>query len=117
MSNPRGVKSKEIGGRPRSAKAGRSSWRLRLYVAGKSRRGVVAFNNLKMICDEELKDNYLIEVVDLVKHPRLAREHQILAVPTLVRTHPLPARSIIGDLSHTERVLAGLDLSPSPAHR
>lgn len=115
MKNARGEKSKGISGRPRSAEAGRSGWRLRLYVAGKSRRGVLAFNNLKMICDEELNDNYLIEVVDLVKHPRLAREHQVLAIPTLVRTHPLPVRSIIGDLSHTERVLVGLDLAASPA--
>jgi circadian clock protein KaiB len=82
-----------------------------LYVAGESARAVLALRNLKMICEEKLRDNYRIEVVDLVKHPRQAREHQILAIPTLVRSHPLPARSIIGDLSRTNRVLAGLDLA------
>jgi circadian clock protein KaiB len=49
-------------------------------------------------------------VVDLVKKPQLARDDQILAIPTLVRRLPQPVRKIIGDLSHTERVLVGLDL-------
>ncbi|MEO8167836.1 MAG: circadian clock KaiB family protein, partial [bacterium] len=59
---------------------------------------------------EQLKGNYHIEVVDLQKNPRLARENQIFAIPTLVRKHPLPVRNIIGDLSNTERVVAGLDI-------
>ncbi len=49
-------------------------------------------------------------MIDLLKSPQLARDNQILAVPTLVRKLPLPVRSIIGDLSNTERVLVGLDL-------
>ena len=43
--------------------------------------------------------------------PALARNDQILAVPTLVRRMPEPVRKIIGDLSNTERVLAGLDVT------
>lgn len=57
-----------------------------------------------------MKGKYKIEVIDLLKNPRLARDNQILAVPTLVRKLPLPVRNIIGDLSNTERVLVGLDL-------
>jgi circadian clock protein KaiB len=49
-------------------------------------------------------------VIDLVKRPQLARDHQILAVPTLVPELPQPVRNIIGDLSDTARVLVGLDL-------
>jgi len=45
-----------------------------------------------------------------LKHPQLAHDNQILAVPTLVRKLPLPVRNIIGDLSNTESVLVGLDL-------
>ena len=94
----------------RSAKSRSDRWDLRLYVAGQTPKGVTAFNNLKLICEDQLKGKYHIEVIDLLKNPRLARDNQILAVPTLVRKLPLPVRNIIGDLSNTERVLVGLDL-------
>jgi circadian clock protein KaiB len=92
------------------ARARGDKWVLRLFVAGQTPKAVTAFNNLKLICDEQLKGKYKIEVIDLVQEPQSARENQILAVPTLVRTSPLPVRNIIGDLSNTERVLLGLDL-------
>ena len=78
---------------------------------------VTAFNNLKIICEEQLKGQYSIEVIDLLKNPQLARDNQILAVPTLVRKLPQPVRNIIGDLSNTERVLVGLDLKEQCAIR
>ena len=87
-------------------------WILRLYVAGHTPKSVTAFNNLKKICEERLKNQYKIEVIDLLENPQLSREHQILAIPTLVRKLPVPVRKIIGDLSNTERVLVGLDLKP-----
>jgi circadian clock protein KaiB len=74
----------------------------------------VAFANLKRLCEEHLKDRYTIEVVDLFEQPRLAKDDQILAIPTLVRRLPVPIRKIIGDLSNTERVLSGMDLPSGP---
>ena len=94
----------------KQAKAGRDKWVLRLYVAGQTLKSKTAFNNLKIICEEQLKGKYHIEVIDLLKNPQLARDNQILAIPTLVRKLPQPVRNIIGDLSNTERVLVGLDL-------
>ena len=88
-------------------------WILRLYVAGKTPKSIVAFENLKKICEERLKNKYKIEVIDLLVNPKLSREHQILAIPTLVRKLPVPVRKIIGDLSNTESVLIGLDLRPN----
>ena len=88
-------------------------WKLRLYVAGQTPRSLVAFANLKHLCEDHLKGRYKIEVIDLVKTPRLAKDDQILAIPTLVRKLPEPVRKIIGDLSNTERVLVGLDLIPA----
>jgi circadian clock protein KaiB len=85
-------------------------WELRLYVAGQTVRAVTAFSNLKKICEQHLQGKYRIEVIDLLKNPKLAKGDQILAVPTLVRSLPEPVRKIIGDLSNTERVLVGLDL-------
>jgi circadian clock protein KaiB len=87
-------------------------WDLRLYVAGQTPRSVAALTNLKRICEEYLSGKYRVEVVDLMANPALARTDQILAIPTLVRKLPAPARKIIGDLSQTERVLLGLDFHP-----
>lgn len=81
-----------------------------LYVAGETARSVSAIANLKTICREHLDGRYRIKVIDLLKEPQLARDHQILALPTLVRQLPTPVRKIIGDLSNTERVLVGLDV-------
>ncbi len=89
-------------------------WNLRLYVAGQTPKSQAAFANLKKLCEEHLKGRCRIEVIDLVKNPKLAAGDQILAIPTLVRKLPEPIRKIIGDLSDTERVLVGLDILPHP---
>jgi circadian clock protein KaiB len=81
-----------------------------LYVAGETQKSLSAINNLRKICAQHLECSYRIKVIDLLKNPKLAREHQILALPTLVRQLPTPIRKIIGDLSNTERVLVGLDV-------
>ncbi len=86
------------------------NFRLRLYVAGQTPKSILAFRNLKLICEEHLQGRYEIEIIDLVENPQLAQGDQILAVPTLVRRLPEPIKKIIGDLSNTERVLVGLDL-------
>jgi circadian clock protein KaiB len=96
--------------RRESTKRPEKKWELRLYIAGQTPKSLAAFNNLKKICDEHLAGEYHIEVVDLVKNPKLASGDQILAIPTLVRKLPEPIRKIIGDLSNTERVLVGLDI-------
>jgi circadian clock protein KaiB len=85
-------------------------WELRLYVAGQTSRSAIALANLKRICEQHLKGQYSIELVDVLKNPRLARGDQILALPTLVRKLPEPMKKIIGDLSNEDRVLIGLDL-------
>ncbi|MBD0332893.1 MAG: circadian clock protein KaiB [Chitinophagaceae bacterium] len=87
-------------------------WELRLYIAGNTPKSVTALHNLKKYCEEHLKDEYKIEVIDLLLHPQLAAGDQILAVPTLVRKVPVPIRKIIGDLSNEEKVLVGLNIRP-----
>jgi circadian clock protein KaiB len=88
------------------------AFQLRLYVAGQTRKSLVAIANLKRICEEHLNGRYTVEVIDLLEHPQLARNDQILAIPTLVRQLPHPITKIIGDLSHVDRVLVGLDVKP-----
>ncbi|MDZ8188068.1 MAG: circadian clock KaiB family protein [Nostoc sp. ChiSLP02] len=89
---------------------GSETWQLRLYVAGHTPKSVTAFANLKKLCEEHLQGQYEIEVIDLLQNPGLAKQDQILAIPTLVRKLPQPIRQIIGDLSNQEKVLLGLDL-------
>jgi len=95
------------------SKAPRSeAFLLRLYVAGQTPKSLAAMTNLRRVLDEHLPDDYQIEVIDLLANPRLAKEDQIVAIPTLVRKLPSPVRKIIGDLSDTDRTLVGLQLRP-----
>lgn len=97
----------EAGTRGEDASA---TWSLRLYVAGQTPKSLEAFANLKRICEEHLKGSYEIEVIDLQENPHLARQDQIIAIPTLIRKLPEPIKKIIGTLADTERVLVGLDI-------
>ncbi len=83
---------------------------LRLYVAGQTPKSAAALANLKKYCEEHLKGQYTIEIIDLLVNPQLAEGDQIVAIPTLVKKVPLPVRKIIGDLSDQEKVLVGLDI-------
>lgn len=88
----------------------KTSYKLKLYVAGTTPKSLEAFANLKKICEEYLKGQYSIEVIDLIKNPKLAKGDQIVAIPTLVRRLPEPIKKIIGDLSNKEKVLVGLNI-------
>lgn len=83
---------------------------LRLYITGTTNRSLLAITNLKKICEEYLEGRYELEVIDLYQMPRLAKDEQIIAAPTLIKKLPLPFRRIIGDMSNKEKVLIGLDL-------
>jgi circadian clock protein KaiB len=107
------------GSRPKKASALKKekpqtaeSWMMRLYVAGQSARSQAAIANLRRICDAYMPGRCTIEVVDLMRNPELAKADQIVAIPTLVRKLPEPARRIIGDLSATDKVLLSLELNP-----
>jgi circadian clock protein KaiB len=90
---------------------------LRLYVAGQTPKSLTAFSNLRKICETHLAGRYEIEVIDLLERPQLARGDEIIALPTLVRKLPEPIKKLIGDLSDTERVLVGLQLTPERSDR
>jgi len=92
------------------AKPDATRYVLRLYVVGMTPRSTRAIINIKAICEEYLRGRYELEVVDVYQQPMLVQGEQILAVPTLVKELPLPLRTMVGDLSNTERVLLGLDL-------
>ena len=87
-------------------------WTLRLYVAGESKKSRTALANLEHLCEKHIgAGHYDIEVIDLMRHPHLAKADQILAIPTLVRKIPEPMKRVIGDLSDADRAIVALDLT------
>ena len=85
---------------------------LRLYVAGINPRSSTAIRNVTAICEENLKDRYELEIIDIYQQPTLAKGEQIIAAPTLIKKLPQPLRRFIGDMANKDRILVGLDLKP-----
>ena len=89
----------------------KEKWLLKLYVSGSGWLSARARENLERLCQEHIKDRYQIDVIDLQANPGLAREHEIVATPTVVREAPVPIRKLCGDFSDAERALRYLQIS------
>ncbi len=87
---------------------------LRLYVSGTTPSSTRVIGEVRRACEEHLRGRYELEVFDIYQMPVLARDHQIIATPTLIRVLPSPLRRFIGDLSNVEKVLFGIDLREKP---
>jgi len=81
-----------------------------MYIAGFTPKSELTYNNLLEICQHYLGNTCIINVIDLLKNPKVAAEKQIMAIPTTIKTKPVPERILIGDLSNTERVISKLKL-------
>ncbi len=85
-------------------------WEFDLYIAGQTPKSELTYNNLSQICDQYLGENCVINVIDLLKNPKIAIEKQIISTPTIIKKKPDPQRILIGDLTNPERVIAKLNL-------
>ena len=85
---------------------------LRLFVAGATARSRQAVLRIRQLCDGELKDNCELEVIDIYQQPKLARDNQIVATPTLIKEFPMPVRRFIGNLLNTDGLYLELNLVP-----
>ncbi|MDN3657917.1 circadian clock KaiB family protein [Ferruginibacter paludis] len=83
-------------------------YELRLFVTGASPNSVRAIANIKRICELYLAGNYNLEIIDVYQQPLLAEEQQLIALPMLLKSSPLPQMRLIGDMSDTQKVLKGL---------
>jgi circadian clock protein KaiB len=83
---------------------------LRLFVAGINPKSKNAIENLREVCEENLEDEYELEIIDIYQQPIFAKEGQIVAAPTLIKELPPPVRRFVGDLSDKKKLLLGLDL-------
>ncbi len=95
-----------------SKRSSEPAYVLKLYIAGSTPGSTAAVESLNAICEQHLRGRYQLTIIDVYQQPQLAREQQIIAVPTLVKQLPEPVRRILGDLSDRQRVLVGLDLKP-----
>ena len=91
-------------------------YRLRLYVSGATPRSRQAIQNIKAIGEKRLHGRYDLEVIDAYQQIELARDQQIVVLPTLIKALPGPLRRMVGDLSDEEKVLVGLGLAPDEAN-
>jgi circadian clock protein KaiB len=98
---------------PQSLPSKGNRWSLVLFISGREHpKSVAAYSTIKRICEEHLPGDYSLVIVDINEAPDVVASEQILAVPTLLRKSPMPARRIIGDLVDSDRVLVSLGLSP-----
>jgi circadian clock protein KaiB len=88
------------------------TYHLVLFITGTSPNSARAVNNIKAICEDWLKDNYTLDIIDVHQVPEVAEQEQIIALPTLIKRGPSPQRRLVGDLSDREKVLRGLGLKP-----
>jgi circadian clock protein KaiB len=111
-SSPAGKRKPGLAGELEQADSSsrQAKYVLRLYVSGSTSKSALAIENIKRICEQHLKNRYDLEVIDIYQQPNLARDEQIVAVPTLIKRFPHPVRRLIGDLSNVNKVLFGLDL-------
>lgn len=92
------------------ASSRQATYVLRLYVNDSTPKSKVAVENIKRVCENHLGGRYDLEVIDIHKQAKLARDEQIVAVPTLIKRLPAPLQRLVGDMSDVKKVLFGLDL-------
>jgi circadian clock protein KaiB len=102
---------------PRHA-ADETFYDLTLFVSGASNLAARAIKNTRALCDLYMRGRYRLSVVDIHDDPRALLGSGVLATPTLVKNRPEPVRRVVGDVSHTERVLRllGLPLALTTPH-
>ncbi len=81
---------------------------LSLFVAGLTPKSLMAIENARQLCETYLKDRYELEIIDVYQQPYLAKDAQVIAIPTLVKSLPPPLQRFIGDLSDPEPILIRL---------
>ena len=84
---------------------------LHLYVSGMSQKSMEAIENIKRLCDEHLKNNVELEIIDIYKNPEIAAEQHIVFSPSLIKKLPEPKKILIGTLADSEKVIKALGIS------
>lgn len=89
-----------------------SKYILRLFVAGATARSHQAVLHVRELCEGPLKNNCELEVIDIYQQPKMARQNQIVATPTLIKEAPRPVRRYIGNLFNLAALF--VEIAPLP---
>ena len=85
-------------------------YQLRLYIVDATKSSTRAVQELEALLESKFKGQYSLEIIDVLQKPDRAVSDRVLVTPTVVKTAPGTERRIVGSLSDSEKVLAGLDL-------
>lgn len=83
---------------------------LRLFITGASPNSARAISNMKSICEKYIHGRYELEIIDVYQEPNLVQKEQVIAIPMLIKSFPLPVKRLIGDMSNHDKVLKGIGL-------
>jgi circadian clock protein KaiB len=81
-----------------------------LYITDSGPNSVRAVENLEAICKEYLKDNFRLEIIDVLQYPLRALAAGIVVTPSLAKLSPLPIATVVGNLSDKSGVLRALGI-------
>jgi circadian clock protein KaiB len=86
-----------------------NDYRFTLYLAGGGHQSLRAQRDLRRLCEQRLaRDDYEIDVVDVLDDVDAADAARILVTPTIVRSRPLPPVRVIGGVSVSDRLADAL---------
>jgi circadian clock protein KaiB len=84
---------------------------LRLFISGATPNSSRAITNIQKILETYLHGRYTLNIIDVRQETAVAQQEQIIALPLLIIKNPPPERRLIGDMSNTKKVLAGLGIT------
>jgi circadian clock protein KaiB len=82
-----------------------------LYITDSGPNSVRAVANLEAICREYLQGNFRLEIIDVLQYPLRALADGVVVTPSLAKLSPLPAATVVGNLSDRSGVLRALGIT------
>jgi circadian clock protein KaiB len=82
-----------------------------LYITDSGPNSARAVANLEAICKEHLQNNFRLEIIDVLEYPLRALSDGIVVTPSLAKLFPLPAATVVGNLSDRSGVLRALGIA------
>jgi circadian clock protein KaiB len=96
--------------RDTSAPAAATAVVMVLYITDSGPNSVRAVANLEAICREHLQSNFRLEIIDVLQYPLRALADGVVVTPSLAKLLPLPAATVVGNLSDRSGVLRALGI-------
>ncbi|MEE8056590.1 MAG: response regulator [Pseudomonadales bacterium] len=83
--------------------------KLKIYVAGITADTQSAIESFKEAVNNQLNAEILVTIIDVLEHPDLAADADILATPTLIRELPAPLKKLILNFNCQEKFSVAIE--------